>query len=583
MTVCDPTVGSGAFLFAALEVLEPLYLAVLERAEELHRKHEGSESAHCLAQAQQHHSRNYWVLKTLCLNNLYGLDIMDEAVEIAKLRLFLKLAAKIEDRASLEPLPDLDFNIRVGNLLIGIADKADAETRLNSGQLDFGGIFEELATLTNRATIAWRQFAQAQSQDTGTLDHTSHKQRLRAELDAAQQRADELLYALRAATPALSFEDWKLQHKPFHWFTSFPNIWQRGGFDVIIGNPPYMSKSRVPRYARELTGYSTESCPDLYAPCVERASKLLRRSGRISMIVMHSLCFSKRFLGLREHLTSQLSTVWVSSYARAPSELFSGSAAVRNSIVVGAGDSSRALYSSQCRRWTSDFRPSLFDCIEYTRPHKHLLRLGSNAMWPFVDSPVLVSAFAKMLEYNLPLASSATSCPDPSFVYKKVALYQLGISIDPPPMGAAPATQSPGSCHFAHQDERDVAMLALAGRWGYLWWRIFSDEFHVTRGTLLAFPCDVKRICGRSTVGDRAPCDVKLESLLGMATQYNEELLQHLRWTLYRRIWVGRYDTRACQHITDEADLILAQLWGVEDAYEVAGNVRDRSIFGSKE
>ena len=45
---------------------------------------------------------------------------------------------------------------------------------------------------------------------------------------------------------------------------------------------------------------------------------------------------------------------------------------------------------------------------------------------------------------------------------------------------------------------------------------------------------------------------------------------------------VGRYNMLACRHITDEADRLLARLWGIEDAYEAAGNLRDRTIFGNK-
>ena len=51
----------------------------------------------------------------LFLNNLYGVDIMEEAVEICKLRLFLKLMAQLErGYDQIEPLPDIDFNIRAG-------------------------------------------------------------------------------------------------------------------------------------------------------------------------------------------------------------------------------------------------------------------------------------------------------------------------------------------------------------------------------------------------------------------------------------------------------------------------------------
>ena len=73
-----------------------------------------------------HPNLRYFVLKSIILNNLFGVDIMEEAVEICKLRLFLKLAAQVDprpdkDNLGIEPLPDIDFNIRAGNTLVGYA------------------------------------------------------------------------------------------------------------------------------------------------------------------------------------------------------------------------------------------------------------------------------------------------------------------------------------------------------------------------------------------------------------------------------------------------------------------------------
>ena len=52
---------------------------------------------------------------------------MDEAVEICKLRLFLKLVAQVEQVEQIEPLPDIDFNIRAGNTLVGFASKEEVQ------------------------------------------------------------------------------------------------------------------------------------------------------------------------------------------------------------------------------------------------------------------------------------------------------------------------------------------------------------------------------------------------------------------------------------------------------------------------
>ena len=140
ITVLDPACGSGAFLFAALNVLEPLYEKCLQRMREFveeddtlrqQGKRKGApkhpQFRKTLADIKQHTNENYWIYKQIILNNLYGVDLMREAAEIAKLRLFLKLAAAAgdadptKDNFGLEPLPDIDFNIRSGNSLVGFA------------------------------------------------------------------------------------------------------------------------------------------------------------------------------------------------------------------------------------------------------------------------------------------------------------------------------------------------------------------------------------------------------------------------------------------------------------------------------
>ncbi|NWF89932.1 MAG: SAM-dependent methyltransferase [Ignavibacteriaceae bacterium] len=127
ITILDPTVGSGAFLFAALNILEDLYELCLDKFEEftsnnhplLNKERDGVRSE--LSEIQLHNNREYFIYKTIIVNNLYGVDIMEEATEICKLRLFLKLVAQIDDVNKIEPLPDIDFNIKAGNSLVGFA------------------------------------------------------------------------------------------------------------------------------------------------------------------------------------------------------------------------------------------------------------------------------------------------------------------------------------------------------------------------------------------------------------------------------------------------------------------------------
>ena len=234
LTVCDPTVGSGAFLFAAIDVLEPMYTTVLDRAIEIET--EGGGTAEFLNEARRHGSERYWLLKTICLRNLFGVDLMSEAVEIAKLRLFLKLVAQIDDTSEVEPLPDLDFNIKAGNLLVGLADTTDAD-RITGGGLSFPAIGEATAA-AKHARDAYREFTSLQAAAGRDWQDQKARRQLAARFDEARSVIDPALHKLEHTTQR--FDEWKRSHSPFHWFAEFPDVWQNGtgGFDVIIGNPP---------------------------------------------------------------------------------------------------------------------------------------------------------------------------------------------------------------------------------------------------------------------------------------------------------------------------------------------------------
>ena len=134
ISVLDPACGSGAFLFAALNVIEPLYsatmqamrgfLADLKTSKRTRPPKALRDFRNILDAAGQHSNEQYYILKSIIVNNLHGVDIMQEAVEICRLRLFLKLAAQIESHDQIEPLPDIDFNIQVGNSLVGFTSAA---------------------------------------------------------------------------------------------------------------------------------------------------------------------------------------------------------------------------------------------------------------------------------------------------------------------------------------------------------------------------------------------------------------------------------------------------------------------------
>jgi hypothetical protein len=117
LTLLDPACGSGAFLVAAMKTLISIYHRVVAVAKGFS---DVPNIARWLADVETHPSLEYYIKKRIITDNLYGVDIMEEATEIAKLRLFLSLVAAAKTVDELEPLPNIDFNIMAGNSLIGL-------------------------------------------------------------------------------------------------------------------------------------------------------------------------------------------------------------------------------------------------------------------------------------------------------------------------------------------------------------------------------------------------------------------------------------------------------------------------------
>ncbi len=111
LTVLDPTCGCGEFLVAALRVLEPIYEACLQQIQSV----PGRTTSRLLTQLQHHGTARHFVRALILRHNLYGLDLMPEAAEIARMRLLLMLAAAGPEQPSL----DLSHRVCAGDLLAG--------------------------------------------------------------------------------------------------------------------------------------------------------------------------------------------------------------------------------------------------------------------------------------------------------------------------------------------------------------------------------------------------------------------------------------------------------------------------------
>jgi hypothetical protein len=211
VTILDPTCGSGAFLFAALNILRPLYEACLDRMGKLVKLHESHEiklaADHLkifqdeLSRFDKHKGRQYFILKSIIVNNLYGVDMMEEAIEICRLRFFLNLVAQLESPKDLEPLPDIDFNVLAGNTLVGFTSLDEVRRVVNTKLLTVDDtekmlqLIERDAQEIERDEQNFRNMQVNQGMKVDSADIAEHKSKLHKKFENLRGKLDPYLAA----------------------------------------------------------------------------------------------------------------------------------------------------------------------------------------------------------------------------------------------------------------------------------------------------------------------------------------------------------------------------------------------------
>lgn len=255
ISLLDPACGSGAFLSAAMKSLMGIYTAAIGRIDAFN---DAALNHWRDTELKPHKHTHYWLKKKIITSNLYGVDIMAEAVEIARLRLFMALISESKPSEELEPLPNIDFKIMAGNSLIGLARIEETMfAQEDSNQIRILDIENPYAVLVRRRNDLTLRYERQDSEE----DFMSLKRQI-ADLDreAAVPLNSIVLQNFRKLGVQVEDATWDVRGHtegrpkvrpigvkdiegltPFHWGYAF-NLRFRdghGGFDAIITNPPW--------------------------------------------------------------------------------------------------------------------------------------------------------------------------------------------------------------------------------------------------------------------------------------------------------------------------------------------------------
>ena len=275
--VCDPAIGSGAFPMGLLNELWRCREALGTQLSRLQLK------------------------KEIIENNIYGVDIERGAIDIARLRFWLSI---VVDSEQAEPLPNFDYKFMQGNSLIEsyggfdlsrIAGKTVGRPSTSTQYVI--GLDSDLSQ-KNLQRLLREYFSVTDHQKKATMRQ------------AINNEVKNLIRESIGGTPAflakLAALDPSANQDFFLWHTWFKDIFDKGGFDIVIGNPPYIDYRRIDEATKvglnKYLSYQIEKKGSLYVYFIEMGLGLLKPYARLYFINPYQYLSAESGRGIRSFL-----------------------------------------------------------------------------------------------------------------------------------------------------------------------------------------------------------------------------------------------------------------------------------------
>ncbi len=287
LTIVDPAVGSGAFLVGMMNEITKLRLN--------------------LQKNYTNTPMSKYDIKINCIQNtLYGVDLEYDAIEIAKLRLWLSLIVDEEVVESApSPLPNLTFHLRVGNSLLEKYEgiqlwndnwKTRARNEQKKLQLTLDD-YENENILIDSIKIDKKIFFKL----------TDDKEKTKKLNEIEKKQFDLISILLNRENKEAAIKKLQLmlkqKTKPFFiWHLEFSEVFENGGFDIVIGNPPYISTKGVDAKDKPALKEEYGFADDTYSHFYFLGFNLLKDNGNISYITSKSFWTTQTKKNLRDLL-----------------------------------------------------------------------------------------------------------------------------------------------------------------------------------------------------------------------------------------------------------------------------------------
>lgn len=320
LKILDPACGSGAFPIGALQKIVWILQRIdplcdlwlgrkLEQVPELYRK----KITDYFHSNPPDYIRKLDVIK----NSIFGVDIQPIAVEMSRLRCFLTLVveSEIDDakkNRGIEPLPNLDFKFVCANTLVGLPKSAS------------NGLFEDHSGIDALSTIMSEYFTANRTERELIKNRFYNKQK---------ELLNRMIEVRAVGDLTLKLTNWEpFENKPNSWFDPEWMFGVNDKFDVVIGNPPYVSVKSISIADKEIFSKNLETAKgrfNLFTLFLERGHKLLKSCGVLSYILPEVLYTNTEYRHIRKYLLERSHILSISNFSQRVFE-----AAVDTSVII---------------------------------------------------------------------------------------------------------------------------------------------------------------------------------------------------------------------------------------------------------
>lgn len=456
--IVDITCGTGAFLVKTIELLEELHECLNTQFKKV--------GCNKLKSKLEN-------LVYIIENNIYGVDLMEDAIEIAKFRLYLKVIIQsIESKENINF--NIKFNLKVGNTLYGnIKDEGNKDS------------VQELVAITN-------------------------------DVDKNDNR--------------------------FDWNMEFESIIKEGGFDCIVGNPPYIESSKIiGKYF--IDNFETLKCGNTYSFATEKAINLLKDNGIIGFIVPISIVSTKRMNSIRNLIKRECSDIFYSSFGDRPDTLFTG---VHQKVTILIAKKKKVdytnIFTSKYYHWYKEERDSLFNNVKFIE-NRYEIDECIYKVGELMD----ISIIDKIKRVNVPLSNLFNNSGNYySYLSTRLTFWVKCFN-------GEKLSNEFKKYKFNSKEESLLFTAIMNSSLYYYFWEVVSDEWHITNKELELFKFDYNSMNRELIV---KLCDLSMQLELNL--EENKKYIGSKQSDY-------EYRHKKSKAIIDQIDLILKDYYKLTD------------------